>query len=95
MRISLTNGYFIEVDERNYTLKQNREIMAKDGNLREIERVCGYYGKLDHALEEFLKANQIDQGPDQAMDMEEYVQFVSQVNKAAVEAIKVELGTFH
>ena len=42
-----------------------------------------------------MKANQLDRGDDQVMDMEEYAQFVSQVNKAAVEAIKVALRTVH
>lgn len=63
--------------------------------MKDAERICGYYGKLDHALEEFLKANQLDISADQKLDMQEYVQFVSQVNKAAVEAIKVELRTVH
>ena len=95
MQITLANGYYIDVDERNYTLKQKYENKTKDGELKEIERTCGYFGKLDHALEEFLKANQLDISTDQKMDMEEYAQFVSQVNKAAVEAIKVELRTVH
>ena len=95
MQITLTNGYFIEVDERNYTLKQKYLGKTKDGESKETERICGYYGKLDHAIEEYLKANQEDRGDDQAMDMEEYAQFVSQVNKAAVEAIKVALSTVH
>lgn len=95
MQITLTNGYFIEVDERNYTLKQKYLGKTKEGEDRETERICGYYGKLDHAIEEFLKTNQLDRGDDQVMDMEEYAQFVSQVNKAAVETIKVALSTVH
>ena len=95
MQITLTNGYFVEVDERNYTLKQKYLGKTKEGEDRETERICGYYGELDHAIEEFLKANQLDHGDDQMMDIEEYAQFVSQVNKAAVEAIKVALSTVH
>lgn len=93
MQITLTNGYSIEIDERNYTLKQKYEGKTKDGEPKDAERICGYFGKLDQALEEFLKSNQLDRGSDLAMDIEEYAQFVSQVNNAAVEAIKVELGT--
>ena len=93
MQITLTNGYYIDVDERNYTLKQKYEGKTKEDELKVLERTCGYFGELDHAIAEFLKANQLDHGSELAMDMEEYAQFVSQVNKAAVDAIKVELRT--
>ena len=93
MQITLINGYYIDIDERNYTLKQKYEGKTKGGEARDAERICGYYGKLDQAIEEFVKQNQLDLSEDQVMDFEDYVQFVSQVNKAAVEAIKVELST--
>lgn len=93
MQITLINGYYIEVEERNYILKQKYEGKSKDGEPKEAERTFGYYGKLETAIEEFLKQNQGDCGADVAMDMEEYAQFVGQVNKAAVEAIKVALRT--
>ena len=92
MQITLANGYYIEIDERNHTLKQKYEGKTKEGNTKEMERICGYYGKLDQALEEFLKQNQGDCAADTAMEMRCYAQFVNQANKEAVEALKTVLG---
>lgn len=93
MQITLINGYYIEVEERNYILKQKYEGKSKDGDPKEAERTFGYYGKLGPAIEEFLKQNQSDCGADMAMEMEEYAQFVSRANKEAVEAITAALST--
>ena len=89
MKIDLINGYFIEVDPLNYTLKQKYRGTDKEGNLKEKEtvRTLGYYGKLEDALHGFLRHNQIDILSDLGMGMHEIVKNIEESNKAAVQAI--------
>ncbi|MBO5921940.1 MAG: hypothetical protein J6Q48_06085 [Bacteroidaceae bacterium] len=89
MQINLINGYFVEVDPLNYTLKQKYRPKDKDGNLKEKEavRTLGYYGKLEDALNGFLRHNQIDILSDLGMGMHEIVKNIEESNKAAVRAI--------
>jgi hypothetical protein len=87
--INLTNGYLIEVDDLNYTLKQRYIGEDKDGNPKEAERVCGYFGKdLDSAVRKYLRLNQNALMDQEAMEMEEYMKKIHEINNEAVKAIK-------
>lgn len=85
--IELTNGYFIEVDELNHTLKQRYKGTTKDGKEKEGIRVKGYYGNFQHALEHFVRHNQIDRMDDFRGDLDEYVKTIDRINKEAIQAI--------
>ena len=85
MKIELINGYYIEIDPLNYTLKQ-KYISEKTG--KEAERVFGYFSTLQGVLDKFLRLNQIDVLADMSMGMFDYVKKVEESNKMAVQAIK-------
>lgn len=87
MQISLANGYYIDVDEFNYTLKRKYAGKSKDGEEKECVKVIGYYGSLKNAVEGFIKHNQIDAMAYTSLNMREYVKIVDQINKDAVRAI--------
>lgn len=89
--IELTNGYYIEVDELNHTLKQRYTGKTKDGTEKEGIRLKGYYGNLQHALEGFIRHNQIDSMADFKGDLEEYVKTIDEINKRAVQALEMVL----
>lgn len=87
MQITLTNGYYIEIDELNHTLKQEYVGKDKDGNSKVAVRVVGYYGKLEHAIKRFLQCNQIGIIGQKSVSMKEYVKMVEDINKKAVNDI--------
>lgn len=99
MKIKLINNYLIEIEPLNYILKQS--YTAKNG--KEAEKVHGYFPTLADAVEEFLKLNQLDEaktliindGEEKAVPVlpfMNYVSFVEEINKAAVNAITERLG---
>lgn len=88
MKIELINGYYIEVDALNYTLRQRYEGKTKDGQPKESERVIGYYGKFEEAVRSFLKRNQLDCMADMSMDLDTYVKSIAECNLNAVQTIQ-------
>lgn len=88
MQISLINGYYIEVSNRNFTLRQKYLGTSKDGSKKEYSKIISHCGSLDQALETFLRMNQISQDSKIAVDLMEYVNLVEQSNKEAVRALK-------
>lgn len=41
--INLKNGYYIEVDSLNHTLKQRFQGKTKSGEMKDSDRTCGYF----------------------------------------------------
>lgn len=95
MQISLINGYYIEVNNRNFTLRQKYLGTSKDGAKKEYSKIISHCGSLEQALETFLRMNQISQDSKLAFDLMEYVNFVVQSNKEAVQALKSVLEGNH
>ena len=88
MQINLINGYYIETDNRNYTLKQKYIGTRKDGTRKESVKIISHCGSLEQALETFLRMNQIPQEAKMAVDLMSYADFIEQSNKDAVRALK-------
>ena len=88
MQINLINGFYIETDNRNFTLKQKYIGTRKDGTKKESVKIISHCGSLEQAIETFLRLNQIDRGAKLAVDLMEYVSLVEQSNKEAVQALK-------
>ena len=86
--INLTNGFFIEIDELNHTLKQKYIGKDKYGNPKEGKRLCGYFNNLDGAIGKFVKLNRTALLACETMELEEYVKRIERINKEAVQAIK-------
>lgn len=93
MRIELTNGYHIEVDYLNFTLKQRYvSVNKKTKEQKESARTIGYYSKLEDALMGFVKRNQIDEIGSQSIDFPTYIKMIEEINKAAIQAIMSVVG---
>ena len=95
MQINLINGFYIETDNRNYTLKQKYIGTRKDGTKKESVKIISHCGSLEQALETFLRLNQIPQDSKLAVDLMEYVNLVERSNKEAVRALKSILEVNH
>lgn len=89
VRIELINGYFIEQEPLNYTLKQKFKGEKKDGTPKESVRTIGYFGDLQGAIKRFLKLNQLDENDGLNVDMKNYVDSIAAANeKACAEIMK-------
>ena len=95
MQITLINGYYIETDNRNFTLKQKYIGTRKDGTKKESVKIISHCGSLEQALETFLRMNQISHDSKLSFDLMEYVNLVEQSNKEAVQALKSVLDGNH
>ena len=91
MQIILINGYYIETDNRNFTLKQKYIGTRKDGTKKEAVKIISHCGSLEQALETFLRLNQIPHDSKLAVDLMEYANHIEQSNKEAVRALKREI----
>lgn len=88
-RIGLPNGYYIDVDELNYTLMRTCVVTGKkDKQQRESVKRVGYYKRIETALEAFLKCNQTDLLNSQAVSIDEYAKLIDVINKTAVKSLK-------
>ena len=95
MQITLINGYYIETDNRNFTLKQKYIGTRKDGTKKEAVKIISHCGNLEQALETFLRMNQIPHDSKLTVDLMEYADFIKQSNKEAVQALKSVLEGNH
>lgn len=59
--IELIDGYFIEVDELNHTLKQRYQGDTKDGKKKSAERIIGYYPSVRACVERIVKLILLDE----------------------------------
>lgn len=84
MIIELTDGYYIEIDEYNHTLKRKYVGKDKDGVDKIQEKVYGFYNKLSGAVEGFIKHNQLAKSPYKVASLREYVKNIEELNKTAI-----------
>lgn len=91
MQINLINGFYIETDNRNYTLKQKYIGKRKDGTKKESVKIISHCGSLEQALDLFLRINQVPKEAKIAVDLMEYANYIEQSNKEAVRALKREI----
>ena len=88
MQICLGNGYYIEVERRNYILKHKYIGNKKDGSRKEYVKIVSHAGSLESVLYAFLKENQIPRESKYAVDLMWYASFIDQSNKEAVQSLK-------
>lgn len=88
MVILLGNGYLVEVDSLNYTLKQKYIGENKKGEQQEYEKTHGYFSNLESAIERYLKLNQIELMAGCSIKMNQYLELVRVANENAVQAVK-------
>ena len=91
MQINLINGFYIETDNRNFTLKQKYIGTRKDGTKKESVKIISHCGSLEQALDLFLRINQVPKEAKMAVDLMAYASLVEQSNEEAVRALKREI----
>ena len=88
--INLNNGYYVEIDNLNYTLKQ--KCVSKNG--KETERLVGYFGSMKPLMYRYLEQCQIQFESREGMQMLEYVKMVEESNERAVSGLYDILARF-
>ena len=88
--IELNNGYYIEIDTLNYTLKQR--YVNKKG--KETSRIVGHFGNMRHLIYVYLEQCQIQFESCEGFEMMEYVKMVEESNKRAVSGLYDVLDRF-
>ena len=91
MQINLINGFYIDTDNRNFTLKQKYIGTRKDGTKKDAVKIISHCGNLEQALDLFLRINQVPKEAKIAVDLMEYAYFIEQSNKEGVQALKREI----
>ena len=91
MQINLINGFYIETDNRNFTLKQKYIGTRKDGTKKDAVKIISHCGSLEQALDLFLRINQVPKESKIAVDLMYYANYIEQSNKEAVRALKREI----
>lgn len=83
MQIQLINGYYIERDKRNYTLKQRYQ-----GKSKETVKIISHHQDLEGAVKAFLTINQVSEMSKLSLDLMQYARMVEESNRNAVRAIQ-------
>jgi|GEM_PF-1443644 hypothetical protein len=55
LAVELQDGYFVEIDSLNYTLRQRYTGQDKDGNEKESVRTIGYFGDMKQCIKALLE----------------------------------------
>ena len=87
-KIVLKDGYFIEVDEMNATLKQKYTGKSKEGDEKECEKTIGYYSKPTDAMERFVVLNRTDKMDGTTLSISEYVSELKKADKEVMEFLQ-------
>lgn len=85
--INLKNGYYIEVDSLNHTLKQRFEGKTKYGETKDSDRTCGYFPSMIGAIEKYIKLCRLDVLDGEYMEMQEYVWQIERIDQIALQGI--------
>ena len=82
MKIRINETYYIDVDERNHTLKEVRQ--TKEG--KPYEKAIGYYSSMDRALEAYNRNNLAQ--VDEELTIAQYIELYKQGLDELIEACK-------
>lgn len=93
-KIELKNGYYIEVDTLNYTLRRKYIGTTKDGGKKEAYRTCGHFNNIRGAINKYIKLIQLDVLNDESVTLSEYAKNIEQINKIALQGLESVLGRF-
>lgn len=55
LAVELQDGYFVEIDSLNHTLRQRYTGQDKDGNEKESVRTIGYFGDMKQCIKALLE----------------------------------------
>lgn len=92
--ITLKNGYYIEIDPLNYTLRQKYTGETKSGEKRDAFRTLGHFGNMESAIRKYIELSQMDVLDGERMTLEEYVESIQKINAISLQGIQEELRRF-
>ena len=92
--INLKNGYYIEIDPLNYTLRQKYTGETKSGEKKEAFRTLGHFGNTESAIRKYLELSQLDVLDGERLTLEEYVDSIQKINAIALQGLREELRRF-
>ena len=85
--INLKNGYYIEADSLNHTLKQRFQGKTKYGETKDSDRTCGYFPNMRGAIEKYIKLCRLDVLDGEYMEMQEYIRQIERIDQIALQGI--------
>lgn len=83
--IELIDGYFIEVDELNHTLKQRYQGETRDGEKKDAERIIGYFSNVKGCVERIVRLIPLDENDGKVISMREYADTIEKAFKRVSE----------
>lgn len=92
--ITLKNGYYIEIDPLNYTLRQKYTGETKSGEKKEAFRTLGHFGNIESVIRKYIELAQLDVLDGERMTLEEYVESIQKINAISLQGIQEELRRF-
>ena len=92
--ITLKNGYYIEIDPLNYTLRQKYTGETKSGEKKEAFRTLGHFGNVETAIRKYIELTRLDVLDGERLTLEEYVDSIRKINVIALQGIQEELRRF-
>lgn len=88
--INLIDGYFIEVDEMNHTLKQSYTGKTKNGEDKNAERLIGYFSNVGECLERIVRLISLEESNQTVISLQEYAERAEKAFKQVREGIDAE-----
>ena len=92
--ITLKNGYYIEIDPLNYTLRQKYTGETKSGQKKEAFRTLGHFGNMESAIRKYIELTRLDVLDGEMLTLEEYLDSIQKINAIALQGIQEELRRF-
>lgn len=92
--ITLKNGYYIEIDPLNYTLRQKYTGETKSGQKKDAFRTLGHFGNMESVIRKYLELSQLDVLDGERLTLEEYVDSIQKINAIALQGVQEELRRF-
>lgn len=83
--IELKHGFFIECEERNFTLK-SKYTNQKTGE--KVTRTHGYYMTLTQAIKEYIKLATLDANDGETLELHELLEKIKAVCDETIEVLK-------
>lgn len=79
-KFELFNGYYIEVDDMNCTLKQRYIGEKKTGEKKDAERTLGYFKTVTDAIERLFFLNRLDKMDGMELSLDEYINAIKKAD---------------
>ena len=92
--IILKNGYYIEIDPLNYTLRQKYTGETKSGQKKDAFRTLGHFGNMESAIRKYLELSQLDVLDGERLTLEGYADSIQKINAIALQGVQEELRRF-